>query len=142
MTGPSLSIPLFATCGMVLWVATGLALDFEIPPAGGILRMLGLFGSFGVVVFLVVSYLGLVLLLRWIVVDGPWQLWWAAFLLPLLTGSILLQRYFEPAVLVIMFLAARPSDALKVLDSRLVWFYPLFAVMYALSRRIYFAPTF
>jgi hypothetical protein len=37
-----------------------------------------------------------------------------------------------------MFLAARPGDALKVLQSRLVWFYPLFATVYALSRVIYF----
>jgi hypothetical protein len=66
-------------------------------------------------------------------------MWWAAFLLPLLAGGILLQRYFEPAVIVFMFLVARPGDALKVLDSRLVWFYPLFSAAYALSRMIYFA---
>jgi hypothetical protein len=38
-----------------------------------------------------------------------------------------------------MFLVARPADALKVLDSRLVWFYPLFTAAYALSRTIHFA---
>ena len=52
--------------------------------------------------------------------------------------GILLQRYFEPAIIVFMFLAARHGDALKVLQSRLVWFYPLFTAVYALSRVIYF----
>jgi hypothetical protein len=80
--------------------------------------VLGLFGSFGTVVFpnrLVVSCLGLALLPRRLVRGWPWQLLWA-FLLPVLAGSILLQRHFEPAILVIMFLAARPNDALNVLD--------------------------
>jgi hypothetical protein len=134
-----LLVPLFVVCGLALFVATGLALGFEIPGAGGILRVVKAFGSFGAVVFLVVSYFGLVMLLRWLVVDGLWQMWWAAFLLPLLAGGILLQRYFEPAVIVFMFLVARPGDALKVLDSRLVWFYPLFSAAYSLSRTIYFA---
>ena len=102
-------------------LATGLALGVEIAGAGGILRTVGL-----------------VMLLRWLVIDGLWQLWWATFLLPLLAGGILLQRYFEPAIIVFMFLAARHGDALKVLQSRLVWFYPLFTAVYALSRVIYF----
>jgi hypothetical protein len=126
-------------CGMALYVASGLALGFEIPQAGGILRVVSLFGSFGPVVFLAISSLGLFVLARWLMVDGAGQLWWAVFLLPLLVGSVLLQRYFEPAILVFMFLVARPRDAITVLDSRLVWFYPLFAAMYALSRTIYFA---
>jgi hypothetical protein len=126
-------------CGMALYVASGLALGFEIPQAGGILRVVSLFGSFGPVVFLAISSLGLFVLARWLMVDGAGQLWWAVFLLPLLVGSVLLQRYFEPAILVFMFLVARPRDAITVLDSRLVWFYPLFAAVYALSRTIYFA---
>jgi hypothetical protein len=47
--------------------------------------------------------------------------------------------YFEPALLVFMFLVARPGDAVRILDNRLVWFYPLFAVGYAFSRTMYFA---
>ena len=127
--------------GMILFVAAGLLLGFEIPHAGGILRILGVFGSFGAVVFLALSFLGLVLLLRWLILDGPRQLVWGVFLLPLLTGSILLQRYFEPAILVILFLAARPADALRALDSRLVLFYPTFAAIYAFGRMIYVAPN-
>ena len=137
----SFPIPLLVVPGMVLSVTAGLVLGFEIPHAGGILRILGVLGFFGRVAFLALSFLGLVLLLRWLILDGRRQLLWAVFMLPLLAGSILLQRYFEPAILVILFLAARPSDALRVLDSRLVWFYPLFAVVYALSRTIYFAPN-
>jgi hypothetical protein len=60
------------------------------------------------------------------------------FLLPLLTGTVLLQRYVEPAILVFMFFVARPRDALKVLDSPVVWFYPVFNVVYSLSRALYF----
>lgn len=126
-------------CGMTLYVVSGVALGFEIPRAGGILRVVSLFGSFGPVVFLAISSLGLFVLARWLIVDGVYQLWWAVFLLPLLVGSVLLQRYFEPAILVFMFLVARPRDAVRVLDSNLVWFYPLFAVVYALSRTIHFA---
>jgi hypothetical protein len=64
-----------------------LALGFEIPRAGGILRTVNVFGWFGDVLFLGVSYVGLVMLLRWLVIDGLWQLWWAAFLLPVLAGD-------------------------------------------------------
>ena len=73
--------------GAVFYVATGLALGFEIPRAGGILRTVNVFGWFGDVLFLGVSYVGLVMLLRWLVIDGLWQLWWATFLLPLLAGG-------------------------------------------------------
>jgi hypothetical protein len=136
--GRPLLVSLLVVGGVAFYVATGLALGFEIPRAGGILRTVNVFGWFGDVLFLGVSYVGLVMLLRWLVIDGLWQLWWAAFLLPLLAGEILLQRYFEPAIMVFMFLVARPGDALKVLQSRLVWFYPLFAAVYALSRVIYY----
>ena len=74
-----------------------------------------------------------------VLIDGLWQFWMVPP--PLLIGSILLQRYFEPAVLIFMFLAGRSSDAWKVLDSRLVWFYPLFSAAYPLSRTLYFAPS-
>jgi hypothetical protein len=131
------AIPLLAIGGMFLYVLTLMVLGFEIPPEGGILRVLRIFGIPGTVLFLAVSYVGLMLLLRWLIVDGLPQLLWMAFLLPLLAGSILLQRYFEPAILVILFLAARPRDALRVLDSDLVWFYPSFAAVYALGRMIY-----
>ncbi len=137
--GRPLLVSLLVVGGLAFYVAGGLALGFEIPSAGGILRTVNVLGWFGDVLFLGVSYVGLVMLMRWLVIDGLWQLWWAAFLLPLLAGEILLQRYFEPAIIVFMFLVARPGDALKVLQSRLVWFYPLFAAVYALSRVIYFA---
>lgn len=125
--------------GMVVYLLAGFVLGFRIPEAGGILRVLNRLGALGPIMFLAISYVGLVLLVRWLAVDGPQQLWWAALLLPLFAGSILLQRYFEPAILVFLFLVARPADAVKVLDSRLVWFYPLFAVGYALSRMLLFA---
>jgi hypothetical protein len=124
---------------MVVYLLAGFVLGFRIPEAGGILRVLNRLGALGPIMFLAISYVGLVLLVRWLAVDGPQQLWWAALLLPLFAGSILLQRYFEPAILVFLFLVARPTDAVKVLDSRLVWFYPLFAVGYALSRMLLFA---
>ena len=78
------------------------------------------------------------MLTRWLAVDGWRQLWWGVFLLPLLTGTVLLQRYVEPAILVFMFFVARPRDAVQVLDSRLIWFYPLFTVLYSISRALYF----
>jgi hypothetical protein len=134
----AVGLPLFVVCCIGLYVAAGLALGVEIPREG-ILRVVDVFGSSGAVVYLAFSSLGLVMLLRWLAVDGVRQLWWAAFLLPLLAGSMLHQRYFEPAILLFMFLVARPGDALKVLDSRLVWYYPLFTAVYALSRTIYFA---
>jgi hypothetical protein len=137
--GRQLWVSLIVVGGLVLYVAACLALGFEIPESGGILRMVRVFGSFDAVVFLLVSYLGLLMVVRWFVTDGLWQTWWVVFLVPLFAGSIVLQRYFEPAVLVFMFLVARPRDALKVLDSRPVWFYPLFTAAYALSRTIYFA---
>jgi hypothetical protein len=62
------------------------------------------------------------------------------FLAPPLASTLVLQRYFEPAILVFLFLAAKPGDAIKVLDSRLVWFYPLFYAAYSLSRTFYFGP--
>lgn len=100
--------------------------------------MLGGFGALGDIAFLTVSYLGIVMLARWLIVDGWSQVWWGVFLLPLLTGTVLLQRYVEPAILVFMFFVARPRDALKVLDSPVVWFYPAFTVLYSLSRALYF----
>ena len=127
-------------CGLPVYVALALALGFEIPRSGGILRVADHLGAFGSGAFLVVSYAGLVMLLRWLSIDGVRQMWWGVFLLPLLVGSILLQRYFEPAVLIFMFLAVRSSDGLKVLDSRLVWFYPLFSAAYAITRTLYFSP--
>jgi hypothetical protein len=139
MEGRTFWMTVFAICGLPLYVASALALGFEIPSSGGILRVVDRLGAFGGVAFLVVSYAGLVMLVRWLVVDGLWQLWWAVFLLPLLVGTILLQRYFEPAVLILMFLAVRSSDGLRVLDSRLVWFYPVFSAAYGLSRTLYFA---
>jgi len=129
---------LLAFCGISVYVAIGLILGFEVPLEGGILRIVNVFGSFGAVVFLLASSVGLTMLVRWFAVDGLWQLWWVAFLLPLFAGSILLQRYFEPAILVFLFLVARPRDALQVLDSPLVWYYPLFTAVYALSRTIHF----
>lgn len=134
-----LSVWMFGLGGITLYIAIGLVLGFKVPQEGGILRVVYVFGSLGPVVFLLVSSVGLIMLLRWVVVDGPWQLWWVVFLLPLFAGSVLLQRYFEPAILVFMFLVARPRDALQVLDSPLVWYYPLFTAVYALSRTIYFA---
>jgi hypothetical protein len=125
--------------GAPLYLVLAWMVGFEVPRSGGILRVVDHLGAAGSLVFLVTSYVGLVMLLRWLVVDGLWQAWWATFLLPLLTGSILQQRYFEPAVLIFMFLAVRSTDGLKVLDSRLVWFYPIFAGAYALSRAVYFA---
>jgi hypothetical protein len=125
--------------GLAAFVLAGLALGFSVPQAGGVLRVVNALGPVGPPVFLTVSYFGLVMLVRWYVVDGPWQLWWAAFLLPLLTGGVLLQRYFEPAVMVFLFLVARPRDALQALDSRLVWFYPGFTAAYALFRIVYYA---
>jgi hypothetical protein len=124
--------------GLGLYIGGALALGLEIPRAGGMLRMLSVLGWPGLVIFLALSYGGLLLLLRWVITDGVRQVWWAAFLLPLLTGSVLLQRYFEPAILVILFLVARPRDAVRVLDSRWVWFYPILTGAYGLSRAIYF----
>ena len=137
--GSHMRAPVLLSLGLAAFVTLGLALGFTVPQAGGILRVVNVLGGAGLIVFLAVSYLGLVMLVRWYVVDGPRQLWWAAFLLPLLTGSVLLQRYFEPAVMVFLFLVARPRDALEVLDSRLVWFYPGFTAAYALFRIVYFA---
>jgi hypothetical protein len=125
-------------CGAALYAAAWRVLGFQIPQAGGILRVLGGFGALGDVAFLVISYVGIVMLARWLIVDGWWQLSWGVFLLPLLTGTVLLQRYVEPAILVFMFFVARPRDALKVLDSPVVWFYPVFNVVYSLSRALYF----
>jgi len=124
-------------CGAVLYAAAWRALGFEIPQDGGILRVLGGFGALGTVAFLMISYLGMVMLVRWVIVDGWSQVWWGVFLLPLLTGTVLLQRYVEPAILVFMFFVARPRDALKVLDSPLVWFYPVFNAVYSVSRALY-----
>ena len=125
-------------CGAALYATAWWALGFEIPQEGGILRVLGGFGELGNVAFLMISYLGVVMLARWLIVDGWWQVWWGVFLLPLLTGTVLLQRYVEPAILIFMFFVARPRDALKVLDSPVVWFYPVFTVFYSLSRALYF----
>jgi hypothetical protein len=126
-------------CGAVLYATAWRLLRFEIPESGGVLRILGSFGAFGSLAFLVISYLGVMMLVRWLIVDGWWQAWWGVFLLPLLTGTVLLQRYFEPAILVFTFFVARPRDALKVLDSPVVWFYPIFTVFYSLSRALYFS---
>jgi len=101
-----------------------------------VLGGIGGFGALGDVAFLMISYLGIVMLARWLIVDGWWQVWWGVFLLPLLTGTVLLQRYVEPAILVFMFFVARPRDALKVLDSPVVWFYPVFNLLYSLSRAL------
>jgi hypothetical protein len=125
-------------CGAAVYAAVWLTLGFEIPEAGGILRTLRRLGAAGDVAFLMISYAGIVMLARWLIVDGPSQLWWGVFLLPLLTGSLLLQRYVEPAILVFMFFVARPRDALQVLDSPLVWFYPLFTAIYSVTRAMYF----
>ena len=125
-------------CGAAVYTAVWRVLGFQIPQAGGILRVLGGFGALGDIAFLTVSYLGIVMLARWLIVDGWSQVWWGVFLLPLLTGTVLLQRYVEPAILVFMFFVARPRDALKVLDSPVVWFYPAFTVLYSLSRALYF----
>ena len=124
--------------GAAVYAVVWLTLGFEIPEAGGILRTLRRLGAAGDVAFLMISYTGIVMLARWLIVDGPSQLWWGVFLLPLLTGSLLLQRYVEPAILVFMFFVARPRDALQVLDSPLVWFYPLFTAIYSVTRAMYF----
>jgi hypothetical protein len=126
-------------CGAALYATAWRLLRFEIPESGGVLRILGSFGALGSFAFLVISYLGVMMLVRWLIVDGWWQVWWGVFLLPLLTGTVLLQRYFEPAILVFTFFVARPRDALKVLDSPVVWFYPIFTVFYSLSRALYFS---
>jgi len=125
-------------CGAALYAAAWQVLKFEIPDQGGILRVLGDFGAWGHLAFLMISFLGVAMLTRWLAVDGWRQLWWGVFLLPLLTGTVLLQRYVEPAILVFMFFVARPRDAVQVLDSRLIWFYPLFTVLYSISRALYF----
>lgn len=125
--------------GAALYAMAWRLLRFEIPESGGVLRILGSFGTVGSLAFLLISYLGVMMLVRWLIVDGRWQVWWGVFLLPLLTGTVLLQRYFEPAILVFTFCVARPRDAVKVLDSPLVWFYPVFTVFYSLSRALYFS---
>jgi preprotein translocase subunit SecG len=134
-----LSVPLCALAGIGIYVAFGTVLGLEIPRSGGVLSALKLLGQFGSFAFVCLSASGLLLLGRWLAVDGVYQLWWGVFLLPLLVGSIVLQRYFEPAIILVMFLALRPRDALAALDSRMVWYYPVLTAVYAVSRMIYFA---
>jgi hypothetical protein len=123
--------------GAVLYAVVWRVFGFEIPEAGGILRVLNRLGALGGTAFVIISYAGIVLLARWLILDGRSQLWWVVFLLPLLTGSLVLQRYVEPAILVFLFFVARPRDAVSVLDSRLVWFYPVFTTLYGLVRAMY-----
>ena len=132
-------LPLCILGGIGLYVALGTAMGLVIPESGGVLSALRLLGESGTALFLGMSAIGLVMLIRWLVVNGASQLWWGVFLVPLLLGSIVLQRYFEPAIFVVMFLALRPRDALKALDSKMVWYYPAFTALYAVSRMIYFA---
>jgi hypothetical protein len=136
--GNGVRLAVAVVCGAALYAVAWHVLGFEIPQEGGILRVFGRFGSFGALAFMAISYLGIVMLARWLIVDGWAQVWWGVFLLPLLTGTVLLQRYVEPAILVFMFFVARPRDALNVLDSPVVWFYPVFNVFYSVSRALYF----
>ena len=125
-------------CGGALYAALWSVFGFAMPQEGGILRMLSRLGRFGDMALLLISYVGVAMLARWVLVDGASQLWWGVFLAPLLGASFLLQRYVDPIVLVFMFFVARPRDALQVLDSRLVWFYPAFSIVYSLTRALYF----
>ncbi|MPZ74022.1 MAG: hypothetical protein GEU74_12465 [Nitriliruptorales bacterium] len=132
-------MPLLVLGGLVAFISILLSSGFQVPVDGGILGRLAepLFGRYANVAFLAVSYCGVVLLVRWVTVDGPRQLWWLVFLLPFVVSGSLLQRYFDPAVIVFLFLVARPNDARTILDSRLVWFYPAFTVAYSVGRVLY-----
>jgi hypothetical protein len=128
--------PLVVVAGLVVYVGLLLAEGFEVPIVGRILRTLAgpLFGQFGSVLFLVMSYCGLVILVRWLVMDGARQLWWVVFLLPFAASGFLAERYLDPVGMLFLFLVARPRDAERILNGRLVWFYPAFSVAYSVGR--------
>jgi hypothetical protein len=128
--------PLMVVAGLVVYVGLLLAEGFEVPVVGRILRTFSgpPFGQLGTILFLVMSYCGLVILVRWLVMDGARQLWWVVFLLPFVASGFLSERYLDPVGMLFLFLIARPRDAERILNGRLVWFYPAFSVTYSVGR--------
>jgi hypothetical protein len=124
------------TAALVGYVGILLAAGFEIPVVGNILRTLAgaRFGGFGTALFLVMSYAGLAMLVRFLVLDGTRQLWWLVFLLPFMVSGFLSQRYFDPVAMLFFLLVACPRDAARILNGPLVWYYPAFSVAYSVGR--------
>jgi len=121
--------------GLVVYVGLLLGAGFQIQEyVARILGALKGLGLAGTILFLVPSYCALVVLVRWFAIDGRRQLWWIVFMLPFTASGYLCLRYFDPAVMLFLFLVATPRDAERIARSRLVWFYPAFSVSYSVGR--------